>query len=359
MKQANIYLRKDGRWEGRIFTGKKNGKRQYQAFFGKTREIVEQKILAYRSKNVANASYKIQFSTMLTEWLHSVQYRVKESTAANYRLKANKHLLPSFGNTDISKITQDDIYLFITDKQNEGLSNRYISDIVIMLKSVFKYATRLYHVANPMEGIVMPKKQKPDIRLLDNGEQSNLHQYIANNLNLTTMGIALTMATGLRIGELCALQWKDIDLKKRILTVSKTVQRIQCRNVNHKTKLIITDPKSESSKRDIPIPDFLIGLLKKFCQKPTDYLISGKEKPTEPRVMQYRFAKILKNGNLPSVHFHSLRHLFASSCIKLGFDVKALSEILGHSSVEVTLNRYVHSSFKQKTEYMNRLRFEI
>ena len=145
-------------------------------------------------------------------------------------------------------------------------------------------------------------------------------------------------------------------MKKRILTVRKTLQRIQCQDGVTKTKLVITEPKSESSKRKIPIPAHVIPLLLKFQGNKNEYLISGKETPTEPRTLQYRFSKILKNVNLPSVHFHSLRHMFASRCIRLGFDVKALSEILGHSSVEITLNRYVHSSFEQKIEYMSRLK---
>ncbi|MCD7811808.1 MAG: site-specific integrase, partial [Ruminococcus sp.] len=174
-----------------------------------------------------------------------------------------------------------------------------------------------------------------------------------------TMGIALCLTTGLRIGELCALQWEDVDLKKRILTVRKTIQRIRKPNGKSKTSLIITEPKSESSKRSIPIPECMVKLLKNFKSNPKDFLISGKEKPIEPRTMQYRFAKILKNVNLPSVHFHALRHMFASNCIKLGFDVKALSEIWGHSNVEITLNRYVHSSFAQKQAYMSRVQLNI
>jgi len=119
------------------------------------------------------------------------------------------------------------------------------------------------------------------------------------------------------------------------------------------------EPKSESSKRCIPIPECLVTLLEVYQGKPEEFLLSGKEKPVEPRTMQYRFAKILKNVNLPSIHFHALRHMFASNCIKLGFDVKALSEILGHSNVEITLNRYVHSSFTQKQAYMNRVQLQI
>lgn len=163
------------------------------------------------------------------------------------------------------------------------------------------------------------------------------------------------MTTGIRIGELCALQWKDIDLEKRILTVSKTMQRVQVQGGDKKTKLVITEPKSESSRRKIPIPKGMIAFLEKFKGKDSEYIVSDKEKPIEPRAMQYRFQKILKNVKLPSVHFHALRHIFASTCIKLGFDVKALSELLGHSTVELTLNRYVHSSFEQKIKYMERL----
>ena len=138
-------------------------------------------------------------------------------------------------------------------------------------------------------------------------------------------------------------------------SVRKTMQRIQCKNGTSKTKLIITDPKSEASRRRIPIPDCMMGFLSEFKASSDNYVLSGLLKPVEPRTMQYRFRSILKNVNLPSVHFHALRHCFASRCISLGFDVKALSELLGHSSVEITLNRYVHSSFEQKRDYMNRI----
>ena len=142
-------------------------------------------------------------------------------------------------------------------------------------------------------------------------------------------------------------------------TVRKTVQRIQCKNGLRKTKLIITDPKSESSKRSIPLTESIVEFLKEFKGKDEEFVLSGTTKPLEPRTMQYRFAKILKNVKVPSVHFHALRHIFATTCIKLGFDVKSLSELLGHSSVEITLNRYVHSSFDQKREYMQRLNLDF
>ena len=353
MERFNIYHRCDGRYEGRISRGKrKNGKRRFQYFFGRSREEVQNKMTTARRQGLSDNCSKT-VGQIFSEWLQSVQHRVKESTAANYRMKGEKHVLPAFSDTKANAVTASDIYDFIESKQNFGLSNRYISDILIMMKSVFKYASKTYHFLNPLDGITLPKQQKPEIELLDEKQQGQLQQYIAENPNHSTLGIALSMSTGIRIGELCALQWEDIDLEKRILTVRKTMQRIQTPDCETKTKLMIAEPKSETSKRKIPIPDCVFSILEKFKGKSNEYLISGKEAPVEPRTLQYRFAKILKNVKLPSIHFHALRHMFASKCVKLGFDIKTLSEILGHSKVEITLNKYVHTSFEQKQKYMS------
>lgn len=356
---TNVYQRKDGRYEGRVTIGRSGGKRQYKAFFGRTPDDVFTKMTEFRAETIGTATVSKTFSEIFEEWFQSISIRVKESTLANYMLKAGKHILPVYASEDITNIKQSHIYQFIREKQDSGLSNRYITDILVLMKSVFKYAARTYHIFNPMEGIVMPKKEKTEIRLLTEAEEKRLMQIVMENQNLTTLGIALAKLTGLRVGELCALKWADIDLEKRILTVRKTLQRIQVKEGKAKTKLILTEPKSETSKRSIPIPECLIEFLKKFQGEPEHFVLSGKEKPVEPRTMQYRFATILKNGNLPSVHFHALRHMFASNCVRLGFDIKSLSEILGHSGVEITLNRYVHSSFEQKTAFMDRLKMAV
>ena len=350
----NIYKRKDGRWEGRMSKGKNNnGKRKYKAVFGKSKEEVSKKMAKIR--RIESKSCSITVTQLYGEWHGSIKHKIKESTEANYTLKANKHILPVLGDKSVDSIQDSDIYSFIESKQQAGLTNRYIADMLAVLKSMFKYAVRIYHIFNPLEGIEMPSTKAPEITLLDEAEQAKLQEYIAQNQNKATLGVALSMTTGIRVGELTSLQWKDIDLEKRILTVSKTLQRVQCPSDHAKTKLIITEPKSEKSRRRIPIPQGMVAFLQKFKGKDSEYILSGKEKPIEPRAMQYRFSKILKNAKLPSVHFHALRHIFASTCIKLGFDVKALSELLGHSSIELTLNRYVHSSFEQKIAYMERL----
>ena len=355
----NIYQRQDGRYEGRITLAYQNGKRQYKAFFGQSEDEVAVKMANFRAVTMPAACVDITFGTAFSEWFQSISIRVKESTLANYLLKADKHILPVYRNCNITEVNANSIYQFIKDKQYSGLSNRYITDILVLMKSVFKYAARTYRIFNPMEGLVMPKKEKTEVLLLTTEQEKKLMRIFMANPTLTTCGIILARMTGLRIGELCALQWKDINIEKRTLTVNKTLQRIQVKGGKRKTKLVLTEPKSETSKRTIPIPECIIDLLKRFQGKAEEYVLSGTEKPVEPRTMQYRFATILKNGNLPSVHFHALRHMFATSCVKLGFDIKTLSEILGHSGVEITLNRYVHSSFEQKTEYMDRLKVAI
>lgn len=358
MTNGSTYLRKDGRWESRIYTGKDdNGKRKFRSFYGKSREEAEYKLkLAFRQADEDYAVTEMTVRRLVYEWLNVMGNRIKESTAANYRMKAEKHIIPAFGDTQCCMLRTQEIYAFIEQKIREGLSMRYISDILVLLKSIFRYAKRQYHVRNVLESIVMPKRSKPDIAILSKEQQVKLGRFIETSQSLTTLGISLSMYMGIRIGELCALQWADIDLEKRIITVRKTIQRIQVNNGKARTKLIITEPKSANSMREIPIPDCLMDMLRSFYGEDNDYVLSGSQKPVEPRTMQYRFSKILRNAELPSVHFHSLRHLFATNCIELGFDVKTLSEILGHSSVEVTLSRYVHSSMERKRACMNLMR---
>ena len=356
LRKYNVYKRKDGRWEGRVLCGRgKNGKRRYKYVFAKSREEVIRRIDAIRDTKQVSVCCSMSLSSAFDAWFCGAKHKIKESTAANYLMKVEKHILPAFGDMAVDAITATEVNHYIDDKQKQGLSNRYICDIIVLMKSIFKFIVRTYHVSNPMDGVCPPRKEKCDVQLLSADEQKTLQEYIAQNQTHTSVGIAVTMGTGLRIGELCALQGHDIDLEKRILTVSKTMQRIQCPTDIAKTKVIITDPKSESSKRQIPIPECLVGLLSKLKLQDDEYLLSGTDKPVEPRTMQYRFRRILLNAKLPSVHFHSLRHSFASNCVKLGFDIKSLSEILGHSSVEITLNRYVHSSFEQKQKFMDRI----
>lgn len=201
----------------------------------------------------------------------------------------------------------------------------------------------------------MPKKTKPEITVMSREEQDKLAAYINRNRNTATVGAALSLYTGMRIGEICALRWENIDTEKRILTVRNTIQRIQCFEGDSKTKVIITAPKSESSRREIPIPNCIIPMLKELKGRNSTFVLTGTDKPIEPRTMQYRFKRILKNAGIKAYNFHVCRHCFASGAVELGFDVKTLSEILGHSSVQVTLDCYIHTSMEHKRSCMNLL----
>lgn len=355
VEMKNIYRRKDGRYEARISLGKdENGKRHYRSFYGNTREEVEYKLLTSKEQvEVALNLTEITVKGLTLEYIAAIRPRLKESSEANYRMKAEKHIIPAFGDVKCCLLKAKDVYAFIEEKQRTGLSARYVADIIVLLKSMFRYAARVYGITNCLEGLVMPKCIKHEIAILSKAEQSRLMSFLNTDFDINALGIALSLHTGLRIGELCALQWKDIDLQNRTITVKKTVQRIKCFGGRNKTKLVITAPKSASSERVIPIPDFLVAMLEKFKDSAEKYVLSGKFSPVEPRTVQYRFAAVLKKANLPSVHFHSLRHAFATNCVTVGFDVKTLSEILGHSSVEITLNRYVHSSLDRKRACMD------
>ena len=202
----------------------------------------------------------------------------------------------------------------------------------------------------------MPKSEKRNLDILNNAERKRLEQYLMYNITESNLAILLCLFTGLRIGELCGLKWSDIDFDNAIVSVRRTVQRI---NNCGSSEVIISSPKSKTSVRDVPIPEFLIDVLKMNKKASELFIITGTPKPTEPRTMQNRFKSILKVCGIRNVNFHLLRHTYATVCIEHGFDPKTLSEILGHADASITLNRYVHSSMQLKKNYVSRLQLTL
>lgn len=355
-KGENIYHRKDGRWEGRYKIGyNDSGTAKYRSVYGKSYQLVKEKLTVLKAAPAPkNSSGKLTVKELFEEWLSAVKLKVKESTYANYRMKVYKHIFPEFGGLRYESLTVQMLHRFIENKMKIRLSAKYVSDIVIVFKSMTKYISRIYGFRNPLADVILPKVMKTEMNLFSDFQQKQLCSYLLKNSDNTSICVLLSLYTGLRIGEICGLKWSDIDFQKNILTVRRTVQRI--RTGIHETKLIVDTPKSYSSQRSIPIPAFIIDILRKFRSSENFYILSGNAKVTEPRTMQRKFQSILKKAELPSINYHSLRHMFATNCIKLGFDVKTLSEILGHSSVETTLNRYVHSSMERKMQCMNLLK---
>lgn len=353
----NIYKRKDGRWEGRYKSGiTEAGKIRYSSIYGKSYTTVKELLEKKRSEVLNNTvrNCKCTVGEIIEKWFADIKNRVKKSTLANYDMKLRKHILPYYANVKYELLTADSLNDFISGKFAEKLSAKYISDIVVLMKSAAKFAQRRYGYVNQIELVSLPKINcHTNCELLSDSERERFQSTLMENPVKSNIGMLLAASTGIRIGELCAIKWENVDLAKSVLTVRQTVQRIM--KSGGGTYLSVTSPKSASSVREIPLPDFIIPYLRNIKAADDCYLLSGSTRIVEPRTMQYRFKSILKKAKLPSINFHALRHMFATNCIALGFDVKTLSEILGHSSVQITLNRYVHSSIERKRYCMKLL----
>lgn len=358
---SNIYKRKDGRFEGRVPIGyQDNGKIKYKSVYAKTLSEVKEKMAeVYSIKQTCKvSSIKLTVQTVAQQWLSSAKLRVKESSYANYENIISKHILPTLGGEFMSNLTTSKLNDFIHNKLNNGrlngkggLSAKSVRDIMTVYRSIEAYAAREYGIRETH--FTMPKIEKKQTDVLNAFERKRLENYLLHNQNSTNISVLLCLFTGLRVGELCGLKWGDIDFENGTVSVQRTVQRV---NKHGRSKVVIGSPKSKSSVRIVPIPDFLLTILKSKRKGDDFYIITGTCKPTEPRTMQNRFKAILKVCCIRNVNFHLLRHTYATVCIENGFDPKILSELLGHADASITLNRYVHSSMLMKKNYVSRLK---
>lgn len=358
---SNIYKRKDGRFEGRVPVGyHDNGKIKYKSVYARTLSEVKEKMSDVYSikQNHSVSATKLTVKTAAQQWLSSAKLRVKESSYANYENVISKHILPILGGEYMQNLTTSKLNDFIHHKLNHGrlngkggLSAKSVRDIMTVYRSIETYAAREYGVRETH--FTMPKIEKKQTDVLNAFERKRLENYLIHNQNNTNISVLLCLFTGLRIGELCGLKWRDVDFDNGTISVSRTVQRI---NKHGKSEVVIGTPKSKSSVRTVPIPDFLLAILKSKRKSDDFYIITGACKPTEPRTMQNRFKSILKICGIRNVNFHLLRHTYATVCIENGFDPKTLSELLGHADASITLNRYVHSSMQMKKNYVSRLK---
>lgn len=366
-KGENIYKRKDGRWEGRFIKEHINGKAKYGYVFARSYKEVKEKLSYAKINNsnniqVANMlTNSLQFSQIVEEWFHTKSFQCKKSSLVKYEYIITKYLLPHFGQNDIQEITRDNVQAFISDlleqggRKHQGLAPKTVNGIISVMKNIFDYATvNKGYTLMSFTDLYVKQIQKP-MRILSSAEQDILTKHLIANLNFTNLGILISLYTGIRIGELCALKWEDISFEDKCVHIHNTMQRLQTKNIsNKKTEIVISSPKSISSIRSVPIPEELFRLMLGQKGISHSFLLTGKaNRYVEPRTMQNRFKAILKKCNIANANFHSLRHTFATRCIELGFDLKSLSEILGHASVNITLNRYVHPSMELKTKNMN------
>ena len=367
----NIYKRKDGRWEARyIVSYDADGRAKYKYLYAHTYSDVKAKLIKAQSSVEVKAETekrkdREKYEFWLAEWLKSKRIGIKESTYIRYRNVIENHINPELGKYPINKVGTALIEKFVSNKLNRGrldgnggLSSKTMSDMLTIIKESFKYAQASGVPAICRFDGISFKHSSKEMRVLSVFEQQQLLSVLFENFDNYKMGVFICLYTCIRIGELCALQWKDISFSERTMVIGHTMQRLQHDDPNalYKTRIIITEPKSKTSLRTIPLPDFMVNAIKPFAGSPNAYILSGECKAVvEPRTMQNRFKGYLKTGHINDANFHSLRHTFATRCIEVGFDVKTLSEILGHSSVKITLDRYVHSSMELKRSNMEKL----
>lgn len=359
----NIRKRKDGRWEARYEKGRnENGAIIYGFLYGKTyREAKEKKLQILQQKIICQKSSpfpSVNMQELSENWLEATRYTIKESTYMCYKTLIQKHIVPYFNKNMQQLFNKNGLQTFYNDKIASDLSPGSAKMLLMLAKRILVFGEEQDLLPSVKRISVHSKTLPFEKVLLSTEELSMLSKYLLQTDTNFAVGILLCMYTGIRIGELCGIKGADIDLQNGVLTIRRTVSRIRNPRGGSrepKTILTISTPKSLSSIRKIPLPDHMISLLKEYFVPDQFYFLTGSTKPTEPRNVQRRFKNILKECGLSQVTFHSLRHSFATICIENGIDSKALSEILGHSSVKITLDIYVHSNMAQKKEYMNRI----
>lgn len=357
-KGENIYKRKDGRWEARYIKGyQPDGKAIYGYCYAATYAGAKEKSNLMKAAVINGTDTgnpaKTRLSCLCDEWLMLRENRVKQSTFVKYRTVIENRIKPGLGNAYIRSLNPLAVDGFSRSLIADGLSVKTVRDILTLLHAVLTYGAKRFPSLRNLE-IAYPREERHEMRVLSREEQERFTEYLLTDTDLARFGTLLALLTGMRIGEICALRWGDIFLDDGIIRVAGTMQRLKG---DGGTKIVITDPKSFSSFRMIPLGDSALALCRRFAvADPDAYILTGTSgKFMEPRTLQYRLRNYTAACGLDGVHFHSLRHSFATRCIEAGFEIKSLSEVLGHASPQITLERYVHSSMELKRENMNKL----
>ena len=366
-KGENIYKRKDGRWEGRyIKERKEEGSIKYGYVYDHSYKGVKSKLETMKGKVYVDNNPKLcEKSYYLKDiadlWFGYIIPNVKYSTQIKYFNLWELYIKEKLGDipvTEIDYVSIEQHCSFLLQnggKKATGLSAKTVSDVLALIKRILKYASqRLNLSVCDLSNIVINNRNKKDISILDSADQIKLVKHISLNINARNVGILVCLCTGMRVGEICALRCQDIDIVKKLIYVHSTMQRIKTTDASEtRTKITITTPKSKCSIRYIPIPEELLPFIKKILsEKNSFFLSSSPDKYIEPRNLQHYFRRLLTKCNIPATNFHTLRHTFATRCVEMGFDIKSLSEILGHANVNITLNKYVHPSLETKRDNM-------
>ena len=298
-----------------------------------------------------------KFSKIVALWKEDKKQYVKRSTFAAYTLLIENHILPSFG--EMALVEEQDVQTFVFRKLNEGLSHKTIKDILIVLKMILRFGAKNQMTEYRQIDIKFPtERDKHSIDILNRSHQKQIMEYIRLHFTFKNLGIYICLSAGMRIGEICALTWDDLDVENGIIHVRKTIQRIYVIEEHRKyTEVILDTPKTKNSIREIPMTKNLLKMIRpiKKIVNGNFYVLTNEPKPTEPRTYQNYYKQFMQSLSLPLMKFHGLRHSFATRCIESKCDYKTVSVLLGHSNISTTLNLYVHPNLEQKKRCIERM----
>lgn len=354
----NIYRRKDGRYEGRYVVGRSaTGRTRFGYVYGRTYGEVRTKLTQRKAEQMAAAETLPHSGITLRRWMNQLitgehYAHLKPSSREVYCTIFTRHIEPALGYVDIARITPEDVLEFTALLNRKKLAHSTTVSVLRLLSSLLRAAQEEGLIRrNPCRKMTLPKQPRAEQRVLSAGEQKRVKSAAQAAGNLSAL---LAMYTGMRLGEICALQWQDVNWQQRTVTVRRTAQRI--RRSGGGTAVMVGTPKTLKSRRVIPLPAFLLEMLRAhLARSQSSYIFGQADRPADPRTIQRHFERLIRQLGLQGVHFHTLRHTFATRMLELGTDVKTVSVLLGHASTRFTLDVYAHSLIEHQRAAMERL----
>lgn len=370
-KGENIRKRKDGRWEGRYTVAHVElEKPVVRSVYGKTyletkQKLTEARIRAMTIKRAEDGRSRETYAVYTVEeaageWLLRIQATRKYATYVKYKNCYARHLRSLVGEWDVKRLNREKLQEVLEQYfSSQTASSSIRHSLICVLNQIIAHGAAACHMPVFVLENHSAKAASRPVKVFSHREQSVIMNALYQNITPGKLGIILCLFTGLRLGEICSLRWNDIDFTSETLHVNRTVQRIEAEGHRARTALLESEPKSRSSRRGIPLSRNMVRLLKEWQaahvpKHSGDYIIHAGG-PMEPRTYQYFFQSFLKEIGVEYKNFHVLRHTFATNCVESGMDVKSLSELLGHSDVKITLNRYVHPSLEMKRSQLESL----
>lgn len=300
---------------------------------------------------------KKTFKEIASLWMEEKKTFVKRSTLSIYSLNLENHIFEHFGNR--KRITEQEVQMFVMEKFKSGLSANTVRDLVTLMKTVMNYGKRKGWIEYSGWSIHFPQTcQRGEIRVFTIAEQKRLMKHLKEHFSFRNLGVLICLNTGLRIGEICALKWCDIDTESGTFHIRRTIERIYITdNGERRTEIVINTPKTLNSLRDIPISRELANILRplKKLANSNFYVVNNSPTPLEPHTYRCYYNNLISTLGLPKLKFHSLRHTFATRCIESGCDYKTVSVLLGHSCIGITMNIYVHPNQEQKRKCIDKM----